>query len=104
MIKNKMNRIRRSASSGMIGGITGFIIERGLESATGMDFIDGVLEIAGATLGIAHANRDLIRQAYAGVLETTGKEPVDLTPGEWEEVRIKYPKAVEYLERALALK
>ncbi|MDZ7725835.1 MAG: hypothetical protein U5R06_24170 [candidate division KSB1 bacterium] len=33
-----------------------------------------------------------IRQAYAGVLETTGKEPVDLTPGEWEEVRVKYPK------------
>lgn len=100
----KLSRLHRTASHGVIGGIAGFIVERGLESATGMDFIDGVLEIAGATLGIAHANRDMIRQAYAGVLETTGKEPVELTPSEWEQVRSKYPKAVEYLERALALK
>lgn len=103
MIKN-LSRLRRSASSGMIGGIAGFIVERGLESATGMDFIDGVLEIAGATLGIAHANRDMIRQAYDAVKVTTGKEPVELTPTEWEQVRIKYPRAVEYLERALAIK
>ncbi len=104
MIKKGIDRLHASATQGIIGGIAGFIVERGLESATGMDFIDGVLEIAGATLGVAFANRDMITQAYESVVESTGKEPGDLTESEWEDVRSKYPRAVEYLERALALK
>ena len=46
---------------------------------------------------------DLIKLAYDSTVQLTGKEPKDLTNDEWEEVRQKYPKAVEYLERALAL-
>jgi len=99
----KLNRLKKSATHGMVGGLAGFIVERGLETATGMDFIDGVLEIAGATLGVINANRDLVEQTYDSVVQVTGKEPKDLSNEEWEEVRAKYPKAVEYLERALAL-
>ncbi len=99
-----INRIKRTATHGAIGGLAGFIAERGLESATGMDFVNGVFEIAGATLGAVNANRDLIKQAYFGVVQVTGKEPSDLTADEWNQVREKYPKAVEYLERALALR
>ncbi len=100
---DRFHRLKRTATHGMAGGVAGFIAERGLESATGMDFINGVFEIAGATLGVMNANRDLIKQAYMGVVQVTGKEPKDLSQAEWEQVREKYPKAVEYLERALAL-
>lgn len=100
---DKLNRLRKTAAQGVVGGVAGFIVERGLESATGIDFINGVFEIAGATLGIANANKDMIKQAYESVVQVTGKEPRDLTPAEWDQVREKYPRAVEYLERALAL-
>lgn len=100
---SKINRLRKTATHGAIGGLAGFIAEYGLEAATGTDFVNGVFEIAGATLGIINANKDLIQQAYRSVVQVTGKEPKDLTNDEWEIVREKYPKAVEYLERALAL-
>ena len=98
-----MERIKKTLAGGTIGGIAGFIIERGLEAATGLDYIDGVMEIAGATLGVAHANRDLVEAAYDATKRIMGKEPKDLTNEEWEQVRTKYPKAVEYLEKALAI-
>ncbi|MBN1543414.1 hypothetical protein JW992_14840, partial [candidate division KSB1 bacterium] len=65
---------------------------------------DGVMEIAGATLGILAANRDLVRLAYDSAVQVTGKEPKDLSNAEWEQVRRKYPRAVAYLEQALAVK
>ncbi|HPG39805.1 MAG TPA: hypothetical protein PLP19_13655 [bacterium] len=100
---NKNDRIKKTITQGALGGLAGFIAERGLEAATGIDFVNGVMEIAGATLGIMNANRDLIQMAYNSVVKVTGKEPKDLTNQEWDQVREKYPKAVEYLERALAL-
>lgn len=98
-----MSRIAKSIKHGVSGGVAGFIVERGLESVTGVDFIDGVLEIAGVTLGVANANRDLITQAYNLTRERLNKEPQDVTPGEWEELRREYPRVVGYLERALAV-
>ena len=102
-MKDKLDRIKKTVVQGSIGGLAGFIVERGLESATGIDFVNGVFEIAGATLGAMNANKDLIQLAYSGAKELTGKEPSDLTNGEWELVRQKYPKAVELLERALSM-
>jgi hypothetical protein len=98
-----MDRIKKTVTSGALGGLAGFIVERGLESATGIDFINGVLEIAGATLGAVHANRDLVELAYDATKRVVGKEPKDLNNEEWDQVRQKYPKAVEYLEKALAV-
>lgn len=102
-MKKKLERIKKTVTQGAMGGLAGYIMERGLEQATGIDFINGVFEIAGATLGAMNANRDLIQLAYESAKQITGKEPRDLTDDEWELVRLKYPKAVEYLERALAL-
>jgi len=96
-----MNRLKRTITQGAVGGIAGLIAERGLEAATGLDFINGVLEIAGVTLGIANANRDLITQAYNITKERLNKEPKDVTPDEWEQLRKEYPRVVDYLERAL---
>lgn len=98
-----MERIKRTVKQAAVGGIAGFIAERGIEHLTGIDFVNGVLEIAGATLGAAHANRDLVEMAYEGARTVTGKEPAQLSNQEWEEVRARYPKAVGYLERALAV-
>jgi hypothetical protein len=102
-MNQRIDRLKKTVTHGAVGGLAGFIAERGLETATGMDFVNGVFEIAGATLGVVNANRDLIRLACESARQLTGKEPRDLTNDEWEEVRRKYPKAVEYLERALAL-
>jgi len=98
-----MERLKRSAVQGAIGGLGGYVAERGLEHLTGIDFVNGVIEIAGATLGVANANRDLIEMAYEGARRVTGKEPSQLSNQEWEEVRTRYPKAVGYLERALSV-
>jgi hypothetical protein len=98
-----MDRLKKTAKQAAIGGIAGFIAERGIEHLTGIDFVNGVFEIAGATLGVAHANRDLVEMAYEGARTVTGKEPSQLSNEEWEEVRVRYPKAVGYLERALAV-
>ncbi len=102
-MNKKLERIKKTVTQGAVGGLAGYIMERGLEQATGIDFINGVFEIAGATLGAMNANRDLIQLAYESAKQITGKEPRDLSDDEWELVRQKYPKAVEYLERALAL-
>ena len=97
-----MKRAAKTLKHGVVGGIAGFIVERGLEAATGIDFIDGVLEIAGTTLGIAYANRDLVAQAYAITKENLNKEPKDVTEEEWNELRKEYPRVVDYLEKALS--
>lgn len=102
-MKDNIERLKRTATQGAIGGLAGFIVDRGLETATGIDFVNGVFEIAGATLGIMNANRDLIQVAYDSSVMLTGKEPKDLSNEEWDEVRAKYPKAVDYLEKALSL-
>jgi hypothetical protein len=102
-MKNALNRLKKTATHGAIGGLAGFIVDRGLETATGIDFINGVFEIAGATLGVVNANKDMIEVAYDSALKLTGKEPRDLSNEEWDQVREKYPKAVDYLEKALAL-
>lgn len=99
-----VDRAAKSIRQGLIGGIAGYLAERGLESAFGVDFVNGVLEIAGATLGVAYANRDLVESLYNATKEMTGKEPAQLNDAEWERVREKYPRAVDYLEKALAVK
>jgi len=96
-----MNRLKRTIKQGTVGGLAGLIAEHGLEAATGLDFVNGVMGIAGVTLGIANANRDLITQAYNITKERLDKEPKDVTADEWEQLRKEYPRVVDYLERAL---
>ena len=102
-MKNTLNRLKKTVTHGAIGGLAGFIVDRGLETATGIDFVNGVFEIAGATLGVVNANKDMIEIAYDSAKILTGKEPKDMSNEEWDQVRAKYPKAVDYLEKALAL-
>lgn len=96
-------RAKRTVTSGAVGGMAGYVAEQAIQSVTGFEVADGVLELLGAALGAAAVNRDLLEAAQDGVRRIAGKEPKDLTEEEWAELRQRYPKAIAYLERALSV-
>jgi len=98
-----MERIKKTVVQGSLGYLGGILVDNGLEALTGIDFVNGVFEIAGAVLGIANANRDLIQQTHDNIVRSFGKEPVDLTEEEWKTYKRRYPHAAAYLERALQI-
>ena len=97
------NSIKRTAAGGAIGFLGGILVEHGIEALTGTDFINGVAEVAGAVLGMALVNRDLIETAYTQINRRFGKEPAEISKDEWEAFKKDNPKTAEYLEKALAI-
>jgi len=95
--------MKKTVVQGTLGYLGGVLADHGLEALTGANFVNGVFEIAGAVLGIANANRDLIQQAHDTIVRIFGKEPVDLTEEEWKTYKLRYPHAAAYLERALQI-
>jgi len=67
-------------------------LERGLETLTGIDFVDGPFAVGGAVLAAASVNRELVEAAADNMRKMFGKEPQDLTRDEWEEYKRKYPR------------
>ena len=98
-----MERIKKTIVQGTLGYLGGIMVDHGLEALTGVDFVNGVFEIAGAVLGVANANRDLIQQAHDTIVRSFGKEPVELTEEEWNTYKRRYPHAAAYLEQALRI-
>lgn len=96
-----MKRAKRTLTSGALGGFAGYVAEQAVQTATGVDVMDGLLEMVGVAVGAAAVNRDLLEAALDGVRQIVGKDPSELTESEWDELRDKYPKAIAYLERAL---
>ncbi|MBW2147089.1 MAG: hypothetical protein JRG73_11765 [Deltaproteobacteria bacterium] len=98
-----MDRIKKTFVQGSLGYLGGILVDHGLEALTGVDFVNGMFEIAGAVLGVANANRDLIQQLHDTIVRSFGKEPVELTEEEWKSYKQRYPHAAAYLERALQI-
>ncbi|MCZ7583068.1 MAG: hypothetical protein M5R36_06895 [Deltaproteobacteria bacterium] len=57
--------------------------------------------MAGAVLGMALVNRELVESAYRQIKLTTGKEPAEITESEWLEFKKEHPNTARYLEKAL---
>jgi hypothetical protein len=95
--------IKRTAAGGTIGFLGGVLVEHGIEALTGADFVNGVCEIAGAAMGAALVNRDLVETAYAQIQRQFGKEPAEITKDEWNSFKQDNPNTAKYLEKALAI-
>jgi len=98
-----MKRATKSAVGGSLGFLGGVLVEHGIQAVFGIDFIDGVCEIAGAVLGLTMVNRDLIEAAYETIQRETGKEPAMITKDEWESFKKENPNTAKYLEKALQI-
>lgn len=97
------NATKRTAVGGTLGFLGGALLEHGIEALTGADFINGVAEVAGAVLGAALVNRDLIESGYTQIKRQFGKEPAEITQDEWNTFKKDNPKTATYLEKALEL-
>lgn len=97
------DQVVKTAAGGAIGFLGGILVEHGIESVFGVDFINGVCEIAGAVLGMALVNRDLVEASYRQIRRSTGKEPAEITQAEWETFKRENPATAKYLEQALKI-
>jgi hypothetical protein len=95
--------INRSVVGGTLGFLGGALVEHGIQALTGTDFINGVAEVAGAVMGVAFVNRDLIESAYTQIQRQFGKEPAEISKDEWEAFKKDNPSTANYLEKALAI-
>ncbi len=97
------DKIKRTAVGGALGFLGGILVEHGVEALTGADFVNGVAEVAGAVLGAALVNRDLIETSYTQIKRQFGKEPAEITKDEWNQFKRENPKTADYLEKALQI-
>jgi len=98
-----MKRTSKTALGGSLGFLGGILVEHGIQTVFGVDFIDGVCEIAGTVLGMTMVNRDLIEAAYEAIQRETGKEPAMISKDEWEKFKKENPNTAKYLEKALQI-
>ncbi len=98
-----MANLTKTAAGGTIGFLGGILVEHGIEAVFGVDFVNGVCEIAGAVLGMAMVNRDLVEAAYRQIRLSTGKEPAEITAAEWDTFKKENPATARYLEQALKI-
>jgi hypothetical protein len=96
-------RVTKTAVAGGVGFLGGLLLEQGLESLTGLDFVDGVFAIGGSVLAAMHVNRDLVEVAAENIKAMFGKDPLEITEDEWKQYKAKYPKSAVYLEKALGV-
>ena len=96
-------RVAKTAAAGGLGFLAGLLLERGLESLTGMDFVDGVFAVGGAVLASLQVNRDLVEVASKNIRDMFGKDPLEISEEEWNLYKEKYPKSAVYLEKALGV-
>ena len=58
--------------------LAGLLLERGLESLTGLDFVDGLFAVSGSVLAALSVNRDLVKAAARNIEQMFGKDPGNL--------------------------
>ncbi|MCB1152736.1 MAG: hypothetical protein H6684_16350 [Deltaproteobacteria bacterium] len=95
--------LKKTAAGGTIGFLGGALFEQGIESVLGVDFVNGVCEIAGAVAGMAYVNREMVDAAYRQIKMYTGKEPAEITEAEWLAFKLDHPNTAKYLEEALRI-
>ncbi|HHT72903.1 MAG TPA: hypothetical protein GX008_04230 [Firmicutes bacterium] len=98
-----MSKIVRTTAAGGVGFLAGLLLERGLESLTGLDFVDGLFAVSGSVLAALSVNRDLVKAAARNIEQMFGKDPLEISEGEWRQFKELNPKTAEWLEKALKI-
>jgi hypothetical protein len=96
-----MERVKQTLVAGGGGYLAGLLLEHGIESVTGLDFVDGVLEVGGAILATMLINRDLVEGAATNIRHLFGKDPLEISESEWRQYKQFNPKTAYFLEKAL---
>mgnify|MGYP007076491167 CR=1 FL=1 len=98
-----MRKVVKTTAAGGAGFLAGLLLERGLESLTGIDFVDGLFAVSGSVLAMLSVNRDLAEAAARNIRQMFGKDPLEITEGEWRQFKEANPKTAEWLEKALGI-
>jgi len=96
-----VGRIVKTTAAGGVGFLAGLLLEQGLESLTGLDFVDGLFAVAGSVLAALSVNRELVRAASRNIEQMFGKDPLEISESEWKQFKDANPKTAEWLEKAL---
>ena len=96
-----MRKIAKTTAAGGAGYLAGLLLEKGLESLTGLDFVDGLFAVSGSILAALSVNRDLVEAAARNIEQMFGKDPLEITESEWRQFKETNPKTAEWLEKAL---
>ncbi|MDI9458214.1 MAG: hypothetical protein QM373_00640 [Bacillota bacterium] len=98
-----MGKIIKTTTAGGVGFLAGLLLERGLESLTGLDFVDGLFAVSGSILAALSVNKELVKAASRNIEQMFGKDPLEITESEWRQFKELNPKTAEWLEKALKI-
>jgi hypothetical protein len=98
-----VSKIIKTTTAGGVGFLAGLLLERGLESLTGLDFVDGLFAVSGSILAALSVNKELVKAASRNIEQMFGKDPLEITEGEWRQFKELNPKTAEWLEKALKI-
>ena len=98
-----MSKIIKTTAAGGAGFLAGLLLERGWESLTVLDFVDGLFAVSGSILAALSVNRDLVQAAARNIEQMFGKDPLEITESEWRQFKELNPKTAEWLEKALKI-
>ncbi|MDI9485992.1 MAG: hypothetical protein QM372_11055 [Bacillota bacterium] len=96
-----VSKIVKTTAAGGAGFLAGLLLEQGLESLTGLDFVDGLFAVAGSVLAALSVNRELVKAASRNIEQMFGKDPLEISESEWKQFKEANPKTAEWLEKAL---
>ncbi|NLL49486.1 MAG: hypothetical protein GX249_13010 [Firmicutes bacterium] len=98
-----MSKIVKTTAAGGVGFLAGLLLELGLESITGLDFVDGLFAVSGSVLAALSVNRELVKAASRNIEQMFGKDPLEISEQEWRQFKEVNPKTADWLEKALKI-
>jgi hypothetical protein len=66
-----VSKLIKTTAAGGVGFLAGLLLEQGLESLTGLDFVDGLFAVSGSVLAALSVNRELVKAAKSFCISTT---------------------------------
>ena len=98
-----MSKIVKTTAAGGAGFLAGLLFEKGLESITDFDFVDGLFSPERPDLGSPSGEPGLGGSCGTGTLSRCSARIPDITEAEWRQFKEMNPKTGEWLEKPLKI-